>query len=211
MAHPAWHVNGEYFETCSCDYVCPCILTNMAAKPTKGPCTFAMTFQIERGRFGDVSLDGLGFAVVGWTPGVMGEGNWKVGLVVDDRANPAQEQAITGIGSGQAGGPMAALGPLVGTFLGAEKKAIRFERNGLRRTVTIPGVLDQAAEGVPSPAKPGEALALDNTMHPASSRLALAHAIRSRLSVFGLSWEDTSGRNNGHFAPFSWQGAAAAK
>jgi hypothetical protein len=209
MAHPAWQVNGEYFETCSCDYVCPCILTNLAAKPTKGACTFAMTFQIARGRFGDVALDGLGFAVVGSTPGVMGEGNWKVGLVIDERATADQEQAITGIGSGQAGGPMAALGPLVGTFLGAQKKAIRFERKGLTRAVTIPGVLEQATEGVASVANPSEFLALDNTMHPANSRLGLARAIRSRLSVFGLSWEDTSGRNNGHIAPFAWQAAAA--
>lgn len=209
MAHPAWQVSGEYFETCSCDYVCPCILTNMAARPTKGACTFAMAFQIDRGRFGAVSLDGLGFVVVGETPGVMAEGNWKVGLIVDERATAAQEQAIAGIGSGQAGGPMAALGPLVGNFLGAEKKPIRFEKSGLRRAVTIPGVLDQAAEGVPSLPKTGEPLYLDNTMHPANSRLALMRALRSRLQIFGLDWNDASGRNNGHFAPFSWQAAAA--
>jgi hypothetical protein len=209
MAHPAWQVSGDYFETCNCDYVCPCILDNMAAKPTKGECTFAMAFQINRGRFGDVALDGLGFAVVGSTPGVMGEGNWKVGLVIDERATAAQEQAITGIGSGQAGGPMAALGPLVGTFLGAEKKAIHFEKDGLKRSATIPGVLDQAAVGVPSAGKPGEPLFVDNTAHPANARLALMHAIRSRLTIFGLRWEDTSGRNNGHFASFNWQAAAA--
>jgi hypothetical protein len=209
MAHPAWQVSGEYFETCSCDYVCPCILTNMTAKPTKDECIFAMAFQIDRGRFGDVALDGLRFAVVGSTPGVMGAGNWKVGLVVDERATPAQEQAITALASGQAGGPMAALGPLVGTFLGAEKKAIRMEKNGLRRTASIPGVLEQEAEGVPSAAKQGEPMFLDNTAHPANARLALMRALRSTLTIFGLRWEDTSGRNNGHFAPFSWQAAAA--
>jgi len=209
MAHPAWQVSGEYFETCSCDYVCPCILTNMAATPTKGACTFAMAFEIGRGRFGSVSLDGLGFAVVGETPGVMAQGNWKVGLIVDERATGEQEQAIVGIGSGQAGGPMSALGPLVATFLGAEKKPIQFEKSGLRRGVSIPGVLDQAAEAVPSPTRAGETLVIDNTLHPANSRLALMHALRSRLQIFGLNWNDTSGRNNGHFAPFNWQAEAA--
>ena len=208
MAHPAWQVSGEYFETCSCDYVCPCILTNMAATPTKGACTFAMAFQIDRGRFGTVALDGLGFAVVGETPGVMSQGNWKVGLIVDERATSEQEQAIAGIGSGQAGGPMSALAPLVATFLGVEKKPIRFEKSGLRRGVTIPDVLDQAAEGVPSPARSGETLVLDNTLHPANSRLGLMRALRSQLRIFGLNWNDASGRNNGHFAPFSWQAAA---
>jgi hypothetical protein len=210
MANPGWQVSGEYFETCSCDYVCACILTNMTAKPTKDTCHFAMAFQIERGRYGDVMLDGLGFALVGMTPGVMAEGNWKVGLVIDERANAAQTEAITNIGSGQAGGPVAALGPLVGNFLGMEKKPIRFERNGLRRKVTIPGVLEQEAEGVPSVAKSGEPIFLDNTAHPANARLALMKALRSTLSIFGLSWSDTSGRNNGHFAPFQWQGAATA-
>lgn len=210
MPNPAWQVTGEYFETCSCDYVCPCILTNLAAKPTKETCTFAMAFQIDRGRFGTVALDGLGFAVIGFTPGVMGDGNWKVGVIVDERATAEQEQAIVGIASGQAGGPVAALGPLVDAFLGTERKAIRFERNGLSRKVTIPGVLEQEAEGVPSAVKSGEPMFLDNTAHPASARLALMRAIRSRLSVFGLHWDDASGRNNGHFAPFNWHAAAAA-
>ena len=209
MAHPTWQVSGEYFETCSCDYVCPCILTNLAAKPTHGSCYFAMAFQIDRGRYGTLALDGLGFAVVGMTPGVMAEGNWKVGLVIDERATAPQIEAITGIGSGQAGGPMAALGPLVGSFLGVEKKPIRFERSGLRRSVTIPGVLEQEAEGVPSASKAGEPIFLDNTAHPANARLALMHALRSKLQIFGLDWNDTSGRNNGHFAPFNWQAAAA--
>jgi hypothetical protein len=210
MANPAWSVSGEYFETCSCDYVCACILTNMAATPTKGSCHFAMAFQIERGRYGNVTLDGLGFAVVGMTPGVMADGNWKVGVVIDERASPEQTDAITGIASGQAGGPVSALGPLVGSFLGVEKRAIRFEKNGMRRKVTIPGVLEQEAEAVSSVSKQGEPLYLDNTAHPANARLALMHAVRSTLTVFGLTWNDASGKNNGHFAPFTWQGAAAS-
>jgi len=210
MANPAWQVDGEYFETCSCDYLCPCISSNLAARPTKGECYFAFAFQVERGRFGTVALDGLAFAVVGSTPDVMGQGNWKVGVIVDERASAEQQQAIVGIASGQAGGPMAALGPLVGAFLGMEAKPIRFEKSGLRRTVSVPGILEQSVEGVPSPSVPGETLFVDNTLHPANKRLALARALRSSLSVFGLAWEDTSGRNNGHFAPFSWRGAAAA-
>ena len=42
---------------------------------------------------------------------------------------------------------------------------------------------------------------------PANARLALAHSSGSRLSAFGLRWEDASGQNNGHFAPFAWKGA----
>ena len=61
MATPAWKVAGQYYETCSCDFVCPCVLTQLTAKPSKGSCTFAMGFKIEQGKFGEVPLDGLGF------------------------------------------------------------------------------------------------------------------------------------------------------
>ena len=206
MAGTAWQVSGEYFEACSCDYVCPCMPTNLAGRPTHGHCDVGMAFHIDRGRFDQLSLDGLNFAVVAHTPGVMGEGNWSVGLIVDERANQAQRDAIVAIGSGQAGGPMAALGPLISTFLGVEARPIQFQKEGLRRSVSIPGVLDLAMEAVPSAANPTEPLYIDNTLHPANSRLALGRAQRSHLHAFALNWDDTSGKNNGHFAPFNWRG-----
>src|ERR1044072_1707678 len=109
MAATSWEVSGQYYETCSCDFVCPCILGQMAVPPTKGSCTFAMAFQIERGRYGALTLDGLGFIVLGLTPEEMGKGNWSVGVSADDRANSEQRDALTAIASGGAGGPMSAL------------------------------------------------------------------------------------------------------
>ena len=206
MATTSWQLSGDYFETCSCTYVCPCVPTNLAGQPTKGHCYFAFVFHIDLGRYGNAALDGLNFAVLGQSPGVMGNGNWSVGLITDERASSEQQQAITAIASGQAGGPMAALAPLIGKFLGVEAKPIQYQKNGMKRSVSIPGVLDQAVEGVGSPTKPSEPLYIDNTLHPANARLALARAARSHLHAFGLNWDDTSGQNNGHFAPFNWQG-----
>jgi hypothetical protein len=206
VAHPTWQIAGDYFETCSCTYLCPCVTSNLAARPSRGHCDFAFTFHVDRGQYGPLRLDGLNFAVVGHTPGVMAEGHASVGVILDARASREQQEALTAIASGQAGGPMAALGPLITTFLGAEVKPIQFEKSGMSRAVSIPGVLDQAVEGVPSVSKAGEPLYVDNTMHPANSRLALAKATRSHLHAFGLSWDDTSGENNGHFAPFTWKG-----
>jgi hypothetical protein len=205
MAMTSWQLSGDYFETCSCDYVCPCLPTNMAGQPTKGYCNAALVFHIEQGRYGNVVLDGLNFAVVLHTPSVMSQGNWSVGVILDERANPDQQQALTAIASGQAGGPMAPLGALIGTFLGAMTQPIQFQKNGLQRSVSIPGILDQAVEGVKGAVNPNEPLYIDNTLHPANARLALAQATRSHLHAFGLDWDDTSGRNNGHFAPFHWQ------
>ncbi|MFO1352355.1 MAG: DUF1326 domain-containing protein [Gammaproteobacteria bacterium] len=200
-----WRISGDYFETCSCDFLCPCITSNMAAQPSRGHCDVAMVFHIEQGQYGGTRLDGLNFAVIAHAPEAMGKGGWAVGLITDERATPDQSQALAAIASGQAGGPPAALGPLLGQFLGAEAKPIHFQKNGLSRSVSIPGVLDQACAGVPSPVAQGDALYIDNTLHPANPRLALAKATRSHLSAFGIQWNDTSGGNNGHFAPFDWR------
>jgi len=208
MAAASWQVSGQYYETCSCDFVCPCVLGQLAVKPTKGSCTFAMAFQIERGSYGTVPLDGLGFIVLGLTPEEMGKGNWSVGVIADERASAEQRDAITAIASGSAGGPMAALAPLVGTFLGVESAPIRFDRTGARWSVTAAKFVDMAAEGAMGiDPKATEPLHLDNTGHPAANRFALAHALKSRVDALGLSWNDTSGQNNGQYAPFSWRSA----
>jgi hypothetical protein len=205
MADTSWQVSGDYFETCSCDYLCPCVYTNLEAQPAKGSCTAALAFHIDEGRYGDVVLDGLNFVIAARSPGRMIEGNWSVGLILDERANQEQQQALSAIASGQAGGPMANLSPLIGQFLGAESQPIHYQKNGKSRSISIPGVLDQALEGVSSPTSPDEPLCIDNTLHPVNPRLALAKATRSHMHVFGLDWDDTSGQNNGHFAPFHWQ------
>jgi hypothetical protein len=206
MANVSWQISGEYFEACSCDSVCPCPTSGLAARPTKGSCDAGLVFHVQRGRYGSTTLDGLSFAVLLHTPGPMIQGNWTVGLVLDERASAPQREALTTIASGQGGGPMAALGPLIGTFAGTEAKPIRIESAGMRRSVSIPGMLDLAVEGIPG-ASQGEPIYFDNVGHPAASRLALAKASRSHMHGFGIDWDETSGRNNGHFAPFSWKSA----
>ncbi len=208
MTSTSWSVKGNYYETCSCDFVCPCLPAQMAVKPTKESCTFAMAFQIERGSYGAVSLDGLGFIVLGFTPEAMAAGNWSVGLVTDERASTEQREAITAIASGAAGGPMAAMSGLIGKFLGVESAPISFERSGVKWSVKASRFVDMAAQGAmgmnPAATEP---LYLENTGHPAADRFALAHAVKSHVNALGLSWDDTSGKNNGQYAPFAWQGA----
>ena len=208
MTTPAWKVEGQYYETCSCDFVCPCILGQMSVAPSKGSCTFAMAFQIEQGSFGTVTLDGLGFIVLGFTPEAMGKGNWSVGVIADERASAEQKDAIVAIASGGAGGPMGALSGLVGTFLGVESAPIQFERDGARWSVTAGSLVDMSAQGAmgidPSTTEP---LHLDNTGHPAASRFALARALRSHVDALSLGWSDAGGTNNGQYAPFSWRSA----
>jgi hypothetical protein len=203
MASPEWKISGDYFEACSCDSVCPCPTSGLAARPTQGYCDAGLVFHVERGSHGSTKLDGLSFAVLLHTPGAMIAGNWTVGVIVDERATTEQREALAAIGSGQGGGPMAALGPLVGRFAGIEAKPIRIEGSGMRRSVSIPGALDLAIEGIAG-ANQNEPIYFDNVGHPAATRLALAKASRSHMHAFGIDWDDISGKNNGHFAPFSW-------
>jgi hypothetical protein len=201
---PTWSVQGQYMETCNCTLLCPCITSNLLARPTEGDCKAALALRIDQGEKDGVRLDGLAFVVMMHAPGAMADGNITVGLIIDERATPQQVQAVTDIATGAAGGPMAALAPLVGRMAGVERRPIEFERDGLSYSVHAGDLLDEACEGLPSAVAPGEAIALVNTAHPVNQKLSLAKATRSRFHAFGIDWEDASGTRNGHFAPFNW-------
>ena len=201
-----WRIEGQYMETCNCNFICPCIGSNLTAQPSEGDCKAAVAMRIDKGNMDGVKLDGLSFIVLMHSPKAMAEGNITVGLIVDARASDKQVEAISAIATGAAGGPMAALGPLVGKVAGVEKQPIRFEADGMNFSVKAGNLIDQALEGVPGPARPGEPIYLDNTCHPVSSKLALAKATRSKFDAFGIRWNDSSGTRNGHFAPFAWVG-----
>ena len=180
----------------------------MAVSPTKGSCTFAMAFQIERGSYGTLSLDGLGFVVLGFTPEAMGKGNWSVGVIADDRASTS---SVTPSLPSRAA-------PQVARWLRCpvwwanywawSLRPIRFDRSGVKWSVKASSLVDMAAEGAmginPNATEP---LYLDNTGHPAANRFALARASKSHVHALGLNWDDASGKNNGQYAPFSWRSA----
>jgi hypothetical protein len=202
-----WRIQGNYMETCSCNFVCPCPPSAFTAPPTKGDCTFAFAYRIEHGNYGDVTLDERSFVIVGRSPSVMGQGDWSVGLLVDDRASPEQVDALAKIATGAEGGPIADVAPLVGKILGVEQHPIEIDARGMRASAKAGDVLDQANEAVMG-ADGKEPIYIDNVPHPSNSRLALAKATRSHLHAFGLDWDDVSGNNNGHFAPFDWSGGS---
>ena len=202
----AWKIQGQYMETCNCTLVCPCITSNLTAKPSDGECKAAVAIRIDKGNSDSVRLDGLSFIVMIHAPKAMADGDMTVGLIVDQRATQEQADAIAAIASGSGGGPMAALAPLVGKFAGIEKRPITFVQEGMKFTVKAGDLVDQACEGIAGGANPAEPMYIDNVAHPVASRLALAKATRSVFNVFGIRWNDSSGTRNGHFAQFSWAG-----
>jgi len=127
-----WRIDGQYMETCNCDFICPCIGTNLTARPTEGDCKAAIAMRIDKGEKDGVRLDGLSFIVLMRAPGAMIDGNIRVGSIIDETASDAQADAIGAIATGAAGGPMAALGPLVEEHAGIERRPITFHAEGMR-------------------------------------------------------------------------------
>jgi hypothetical protein len=205
MPEPKWTMRGEYMESCNCDYLCPCIYTNPQGPATHDHCTAVMAFRIDDGVSGAVPLTGLAFALVIRSGRVMADGNWVFAGVVDERADPAQRQALAAIVGGEAGGPPGLIRQnLVSDFRGIEFKPIAFAVEGHTRRLAIPDIVSFEIAGVLSRNRSGEPLYLDNTGHPASRRLALARAKEIRVTGFGLDLDLADRGNNGHFAPFAW-------
>ena len=204
-----WTIKGQYMEACSCDFLCPCIPRNATTPATHDFCKVAITFAIESGHFGDVTLDGVRFVFLAQSKAIMSEGGWIGGLIVDASASDAQAEAVTAIASGAAGGPLAMFAPLLGDFRGVERRPVAFVKDGRNVSVKVEGMLDQSITGIESVTVAGECVVVDNTFHPANKRLNLATAVRNVIDAFGIKWTGAAGRTNGHFAPFDWQGEAA--
>ncbi|WP_108662248.1 DUF1326 domain-containing protein [Acuticoccus kandeliae] len=199
-----WHIEGDYMETCNCSFVCPCITSNLAATPTEGDCKAAIAMRIKKGEKDGVDLGGVTFILLLHSPGAMGDGNMKVGLIVDENASDPQAAAIAEIATGAAGGPMEALAPLVGEVAGMERRPISFKSDGNTYAVEAGELVDQAIEAAITALPTGGPMMLENVPHPVNSTLALARATKSKFHAFGIEWDDSTGTRNGHFAPFSW-------
>jgi len=142
-----WSVSGSYFESCNCEAACPCVFLS---PPTEGACSALVAWHIEKGAFDGAKLDGRSAALFAHTDGHMAKTPWKVALYIDDKATEQQRDAIGKIFSGQAGGHLANLVPLIGELLGVKTAAMDYRAEGKRRSLRIAGIGEmeiQAIEG----------------------------------------------------------------
>lgn len=95
MARVDWRIEGVEFSNCNCDYGCPCQFE--ARYPTNGDCRGFAAVRIDKGHFGDVSLDGLGGALLYAWPGPIYEGDGECQAVIDERANGRQREALASV------------------------------------------------------------------------------------------------------------------
>jgi len=196
----AWKLEGSYFETCSCEVVCPCT-SSLALGADYDRCRVVLVFHVTDGDVDGTDVGGLKVAAIADTPKVMTDGQWRLGVFIDAAASDAQAEKLGAVFSGALGGPMEALGPLIGENLGAERAPIEVREDGLRHSVRIGDAVDFEIEDiVPFGIESGEPARLTGIFHPAGSELTIAKATRSSIDAFGIAYEGKSGFSKSHFA-----------
>lgn len=127
-----WHLKGTALIACNCDYGCPC---NFNALPTKGKCEGGWTWHVGTGAVDDVALDGLNFTVCVKWPGAIHHGNGEGLILVDERANARQRDAIAALITGKFGGPWGVLAWTWPTIHGPKFVPYDVKINGIHATV----------------------------------------------------------------------------
>ena len=197
----AWKLEGSYVETCSCELMCPCNLS-MDHGATYDFCRVVLAFDIHAGEIDGTDISGLTVALIADTPKVMTEGNWRLGVFIDAQATDEQAEKLGKVFSGELGGPMAGLTPLVGEMLGIERAPIEVRHDGLNHSVRIGDGVDFEIEDiVPFGLETGEPIRFNGMFHPVGSDLTMAEAKRSQISAFGIEFEGKTGLSK---SEFSW-------
>ena len=198
----AWKLEGQYIENCSCEVPCPCAVSlDLGADYDR--CNALLVFHIESGEVEGVDVSGLTVAAVGDTPKVMSEGNWRLGVLMDERASDEQAGKLGAVFGGQLGGPMEALGPLIGENLGMEKVSVELSHENGTHTIRFGEGGEVAVKDVvPFGKENGDPAELVGIFHPAGETLTIARSTKSQLSAFGMDFAHEG--KCGFSSRFSW-------
>ncbi len=197
----SWNVEGTYFENCNCDFACPCTVTTFVSPGTEERCTVILAYHVARGEVDGVDVSGHSVAVVADAPAQMISGNWRVGLIIDDKASKEQADKLAGVFSGQMGGPMATLAPLIAEVLGIEQQPIEFRETGHKHHLKIGAdieleVEDFIPQGMSAPTQ------LVGVGHPSNTTLTVARPTSSRIKAFGMEFRNSG--KSAFSAPYRW-------
>ena len=197
-----WSLEGAYFEACSCEVVCPCIFQSA---PSHGNCSVLYTWHIERGRAGNVALDGLNVALAAYADGHMQKVKWQAALYIDSRATPEQFAELKRIYTGQAGGfPQALVGFFDG-FLGVKQAPIVYVASGKKRSVDIPGILKAQVHAIEGQAG-GDTVVSGHPLGLAPGN-PLIVAISDDVTLTDYEWNWKFSGRSGGYSPFQYQSA----
>jgi hypothetical protein len=195
----AYHLEGDLLEVCDCNVLCPCWI---GEDPDNGTCQSALAYRIERGEIDGVDVSGLCYGVAVHIPGNVLAGGWRAVRYIDERATPAQEEAMLKAFRGQLGGPLEQLAGLVGEEVAARRARIEFRVKEGAGTLRIGEAVE--AEMAPYRGPTGEPTRLVesifSTIPGSPAYVAKASRFRMEQPEIGVSL-DLAGHNaiQGHF------------
>ncbi len=198
-----WKIKGELILNCSCDVFCPCVVSLGAHPPTEGHCHAWMGVLIDEGHFEGEILSGINVGLLVDIPGRMGEGNWKVAVYVDEKANDKAYSGILNIFSGAAGGTTGLFTALVSEIIGAEKTKVEIIRDGKNRILNIGKKIQGQIEMIEG-AHPDKPVKINNTKYWMGPEVMVASGKRSRVRDYGRVW-DFDGKS-AEICPIEWVG-----
>ncbi len=199
----AWTISGELMLSCNCEVYCPCVLSLGKARPSQGVCYSWWGFRIAEGHAGPTRLEGLNVGLILEVPGPMEQGNWTLGLYLDERARPPAAEALTEIFTGRAGGPPGWWSMMIATFLGTRLVPIKFEAEGRGWRFTIPKIVDGLIEPVPG-ARGDGLVRIVNSRYFAAADLVVSTGARSRIRDWGRNWDFTG--KSAEYGRLDWAG-----
>ena len=181
-----WEIEAVELANCNCSYGCPC---QFNALPTNGNCQAAGSFQIVKGHYGDVALDGLRAACVYRWPGPVHEGNGEMQIVIDTAASPAQRDALERIMTGEDTEEMATMWWIFHAMCPTRHPTLyrnieaSIDVDAREGRVVVDGVFDTVAEPIRNPV----------TGAPHRVRIDLPHGFEYTLAEIGSGTTTTSG------------------
>lgn len=196
-----WKLEGDYFEGCNCDAICPCIFL---LDPDKGQCNATVAWHIEKGHYDQTQVEGLNAVAVFVAPGNMFTGpKMKAAFYIDQSANQVQKDALSKIFSGQAGGFFAAAASLIGEMIGIKSASITFGIEGKRRWLHIPEYLSLEVEAIKG-SDPYRDSLVTNPAFTVAPRYdpVIARSTKHSYKDHGFEW-DSSGKN-GFYSKFNY-------
>ncbi len=187
-ATKTYSLNGSLLEACSCAGPCPCWVGD---DPDGGRCEAFVAYHIDRGEIKGVDVSGLSLVLVAQIPGNVLAGNWRVVVFVDDKASPAQGEAILNAFGGALGGPLADLAQLVGERVAVQTVPIDHRVEDGKGTIRIGTMLDAAmAPYVDANGKPTTLHdTVFSTIPGAPAYVAKASHHRVNIPEHGMTWE----------------------
>src|SRR5215831_3389435 len=196
-----WMLEGDYFEGCNCNVVCPCIFFS---DPTEGNCHVTVAWHIQNGNYGNTDLNNLNVVAMFNSPGNMFTGpKWKAALYINEGATQQQKDLITKIYSGQAGGFFEVATNFIGEMLGIKSHPIEFGIDGKRRWIKVKDAIELDIEAAAGGDKNRDSVIVNPpfSVVPGADK-TVARSSKYNYSDHGMEWNNSG--KSGFYARFKY-------